>query len=170
MTTLTLFTRQRNNSFDPASRELVWASEGTYAHIREYGSHMYQLEVTLVGSPMEYLESQDSVPAGYTYGVRGANGAWYCFSPEAITSCTYMGELGEVDYTSPEEKLLMFQHGVTPLFKLKKLEEGKYSFRLDGTVVIDLINKTITPPDTWDDDEWDDHGKLIKYLIKDLFA
>lgn len=170
LNTVTLFTRQRTADFDPTSRELVWASEGTYAHTEEYGNHMYQLEVALVGTPMEYLESQDSVPAGYTYGVRGAAiGGWYCFRVEAILSCTYVGEMGVVDYTSPEELLLMVQHGPTPLFKLKKLDNGNYSFRLDGTVVIDLNNKVITTPDDWDEDDWDTNKKLITYLTNKLF-
>lgn len=171
MSTLTLFTRQRTSSFDHTSRELVWAQDYGYVDVPEYGNHMYQLEVLLQGDAMKYLESNSPRLEEYTYGIRVAGKAtWYSINTTYIISCTYMGEIGVVDYSSPEEKLALFQEGMTPLYKLKKLEEGVYSFRLDGTVVIDLNNKAITPPDTWDEDDWEDNSQLLKLLNKILFS
>lgn len=169
--TVTLFSRQRTSTFNPSSRELVWAQAEGYVNMPEYGNHMYQLEVCLKGTPLDYLESDDVVPSGYTYGVRpGTFGTWYCINPSTILSCTYVGEMGDFSYLSPEDKLTLFQGGNCPLFKLKKLEEGVFSFRLDGTVVIDFNHKTITPPEDWDEDDWEDNSKLLKLLTKTLFS
>lgn len=166
MTTITLFTRQRTSTFDPASRELVWAQAGSYSSIEDYGNHGYILEVELQGEDMGFHITtemeQNKVQEGYTWG-RMDN--WYSISPSMINSCNYDKFLG----ASLEGDAVKLEPFKKYLNKLVLVSAGVYTFVLDGEVVIDFNKKSITPAD-WDEDEWDDNGAFIKKLTKKLFA
>lgn len=171
MTMITLFTRQRTSTFNLATREVVWCQEEGYTWTSVYGTHMYELQVEIPEEEMEYLFSEDVPPEGYTFGVENSDWGytWYSISTSLIVSCKYIGEMCTLPLL-PQDKLKVFQdESITKLRGLKQVSQTVFTFKLDGVVEIDFESKTITPEE-WDEDEWEDNIKFIKYLEKKLFS
>lgn len=168
---ITLFARRSRASSRLMGRSVIWAQEEGYTSSEVYGTHMFELEVDISSPEMEYLFSGDVPPENYTYGLEHSDWGytWYSVSTSLIVSCKYMGEMCSLPLL-PQDKVRAYQEGaITKLRGLKQLSVSKFSFKLDGVVVIDFESKTITPEE-WDDDDWEDNEKFLKYLEKKLFS